>query len=155
MLEQFWVAMESVRIDGVGNIQLFRLSWPSCIIRPLNEFIWCCRYRDPKTGLPYATKEAFKIIRQRYGFPCMRVNCVTLMGFFSLQGVSFCLVILISCSSVMFDIQFRFVYNFVVLDFQVSTWKWSGQERDGPGRFARFTFWERVFGKAEEISVVK
>ncbi|XP_060184625.1 SWR1 complex subunit 2 isoform X1 [Lycium barbarum] len=24
------------------------------------------RYRDPKTGLPYATKEAFKIIRQRF-----------------------------------------------------------------------------------------
>ncbi|MCE3051899.1 Swr1 complex complex subunit Swc2, partial [Datura stramonium] len=24
------------------------------------------RYRDPKTGLPYATKEAFKIIRERY-----------------------------------------------------------------------------------------
>jgi hypothetical protein len=27
----------------------------------------CSRYRDPKTGLPYATKEAFKIIRERYG----------------------------------------------------------------------------------------
>ncbi|XP_048442493.1 SWR1 complex subunit 2 isoform X2 [Pyrus x bretschneideri] len=25
------------------------------------------KYRDPKTGLPYATKEAFNIIRQRYG----------------------------------------------------------------------------------------
>lgn len=24
------------------------------------------RYRDPKTGLPYATKEAFKIIRERF-----------------------------------------------------------------------------------------
>ncbi|XP_071734695.1 SWR1 complex subunit 2 [Rutidosis leptorrhynchoides] len=25
------------------------------------------KYRDPKTGLPYATKEAFKIIRERHG----------------------------------------------------------------------------------------
>ncbi|MED6124014.1 hypothetical protein PIB30_055082 [Stylosanthes scabra] len=25
-----------------------------------------CLYRDPKTGLPYATKEAFKEIRQRF-----------------------------------------------------------------------------------------
>ncbi|MCL7040392.1 hypothetical protein MKW94_010050, partial [Papaver nudicaule] len=24
------------------------------------------KYRDPKTGLPYATKEAFKIIRERF-----------------------------------------------------------------------------------------
>lgn len=27
-----------------------------------------CRYRDPKTGLPYATKEAFQMIRERYFF---------------------------------------------------------------------------------------
>lgn len=38
--------------------------------------IWCCRYRDPKTGLPYATKEAFKIIRERYGFPYVPLACV-------------------------------------------------------------------------------
>lgn len=29
-------------------------------------YYWFYRYRDPKTGLPYATKEAFSIIRERY-----------------------------------------------------------------------------------------
>ncbi|XP_045825779.1 SWR1 complex subunit 2-like [Trifolium pratense] len=33
---------------------------PVCVITGLPA-----KYRDPKTGLPYATKEAFKIIRQR------------------------------------------------------------------------------------------
>ncbi|KAF9598386.1 hypothetical protein IFM89_027349 [Coptis chinensis] len=30
------------------------------------------KYRDPKTGLPYATKEAFKIIRQRFSLESKR-----------------------------------------------------------------------------------
>jgi hypothetical protein len=36
---------------------------------PCDGLIWgftFCRYRDPKTGLPYATMAAFKIIRERY-----------------------------------------------------------------------------------------
>uniref|UniRef100_A0A453S4V4 Vps72/YL1 C-terminal domain-containing protein n=1 Tax=Aegilops tauschii subsp. strangulata TaxID=200361 RepID=A0A453S4V4_AEGTS len=32
----------------------------------LFEVLLPCRYRDPKTGLPYATMAAFKIIRERY-----------------------------------------------------------------------------------------
>lgn len=33
-----------------------------------------CSYRDPKTGLPYATKEAFKTIRERYKFLFSTMN---------------------------------------------------------------------------------
>ncbi|KAL5710578.1 hypothetical protein ACHQM5_021123 [Ranunculus cassubicifolius] len=32
------------------------------------------KYRDPKTGLPYATKEAFKLIRQRFSMENSKLN---------------------------------------------------------------------------------
>ncbi|KAL2526081.1 SWR1 complex subunit 2 [Abeliophyllum distichum] len=41
------------------------------------------KYRDPKTGLPYATKEAFKIIRERYAEESSSVNKENRMGLLS------------------------------------------------------------------------
>ncbi|KAK6263543.1 hypothetical protein SCA6_018977 [Theobroma cacao] len=38
------------------------------------------KYRDPKTGLSYATKEAFKIIRERFNSP-LSSSCVILQQF--------------------------------------------------------------------------
>lgn len=37
-------------------------------------YLVLCSYRDPKTGLPYATKEAFKTIRERYELFFSNVN---------------------------------------------------------------------------------
>lgn len=49
------------------------------------------RYRDPKTGLPYATKEAFKIIRERFADESSGVQKEMDMGdlFDSLSGTGF------------------------------------------------------------------
>ncbi|KAM7273983.1 hypothetical protein ACFE04_028647 [Oxalis oulophora] len=49
------------------------------------------KYRDPKTSLPYATKEAFKIIRERYSDESGRVRKDMDMGnlFDSLSGTDF------------------------------------------------------------------
>lgn len=49
------------------------------------------KYRDPKTGLPYATKEAFKIIRERYSAETSGVQNEMNMGvlYDSLSGKGF------------------------------------------------------------------
>ncbi|KAB1204097.1 SWR1 complex subunit 2 [Morella rubra] len=49
------------------------------------------RYRDPKTGLPYATKEAFKILRERFAKESVGVRREMDMGdlFDSLSGIGF------------------------------------------------------------------
>lgn len=48
------------------------------------------KYRDPKTGLPYATKEAFQVIRERYAAENIRTGnkmaSGDLYGFISGQG---------------------------------------------------------------------
>jgi hypothetical protein len=40
----------------------------SLFVLRMNVRFNCCRYRYLKTGLPYATVEAFKVIRERYTF---------------------------------------------------------------------------------------
>ncbi|KAK2437798.1 hypothetical protein P8452_33640 [Trifolium repens] len=59
---------------------------PVCVITGLPA-----KYRDPKTGLPYATKEAFKIIRQRIADESANSRKETYMGglYDSVSGYGF------------------------------------------------------------------
>jgi hypothetical protein len=51
-----------LRFDSSGLVML------SLFVLRMNVRFNCCRYCDPKTGLPYATVEAFKVIQERYTF---------------------------------------------------------------------------------------